>query len=90
MVRWSQVKPGDVIQGKGRVMLLVMGAVGDVDDENRPPGLITWSVAKGPQTLQAPGRNPDHPVPVLVPYAERAALVTLRGGGLGPTFLERP
>lgn len=90
MVRWSQVKAGDVIQGRGGVMLLVMGAVGDVDDEDRPYGLITWSVKKGPQTLQAPKRNPDHPVPVLVPYAERAALVTLRAGGTGPTLLERP
>lgn len=88
--RWELVKAGDVIYGKDGGMLLVMGKVGDADDESRPAGLITWSVARGPQTLQAPGRNPDHPVPILVPYAERAALLTLRENGVRGRMVDRP
>lgn len=77
-IRWRQVQVGDVIQAKSGALLLVIGR------ECGGPWRLHVEPAAGVGWLST--QNPDHPVPVLVPYAERAALVKLRNGGLNPTM----
>lgn len=82
-VRWSLVRPGDVIVAKGGQLLSVQG----FDRDSDPRGLATWSVAHGPRTLHT--TDPDHPVPILMARAERDALQLLRRS-LGAVIDERP
>jgi hypothetical protein len=92
-IRWSQVRPGDVIQGKGGKLLYVTHVESpETGDWGAFPGEepATWTLHLASEPGAIRTANPDHPVPVLVPYAERAALLTLRAGGTGPTILERP
>lgn len=91
-VPWQLVQAGDVIR-------FTDGRLATVDDAISPeaggygafPGEeARWTL----QLINPPGApitvhsaDPERPVPVLVPYAERAALVALRD--LNPTMIER-
>ena len=83
-IRWSQVRPGDTIRARENDTLMHVTGAGQDGDHWR----LDVQVGYVNRTLIS--RNPDYPVPVLVPYAERAALLTLRAGGVRPTILERP
>lgn len=76
-LRWRHVLPGDVIVGKGK--LLMVQAVA------RKPSSILINLHGHAADFR---RDPDETVSVLVPFAEREALVLLRTE-LGARVIER-
>lgn len=80
-MRWEMVRPGDVIVGKDR-MLMVTGA---------GPDGARWrlDVASGYDLARTLYGKADNIAPVLVLLIERDAVLALREAGLGPQLLER-
>jgi len=92
-IRWSQVEPGDVIRWRNGELHMVTWTGGcQCHAPNFRPGAYEIQTVRGIYAGQLfHSTDPDRPVPVLVPYAERAALLTLRAGGLNPTMIrDRP
>lgn len=83
-VRWSLVRPGDVIVGKDATLIPVTSRAADGN------GLVVSTPgARLGRTLQPPRGDLDHPVPILMARAERDALKLLRRD-LGAVITERP